>query len=188
MTSLSIQQRTEQLCSALKILESAIGRFQEEKNKEEITVLSSQIRALVCKGGRNFHPLLLEIADIKEVKLCCFAPQDLRKYPSFVKEAQFFYRPEIIDTVPRERWVEYDLKDWLDSEIIILNQVVYTPNDILRLKADSEASHYDSETSQKLENLKQIERQTEGSSLSEPDFYVLQTARIVLVLGTDLIK
>ena len=188
MPNISVKTRLEQLKTALKILKEAGDRFQlSEGNKQgEIVIIANQIRALICKGGRNFHPLLLEIAEEKGIKLICFAPQDLRKLPLILKKSTFLFRPEIIDIKLRERWVEYEFKDWLDSEIIIIGQEVYTPNEILRLKADSEASHYDPEISQKLERLKEIEKISTSGNIPLSDKYVLDVAQIVLFFGDQI--
>jgi hypothetical protein len=188
MPTISIKMRLEQLKTALKILKEAGDRFQssEENKQGEIVILANQIRALVCKGGRNFHPLLLEIAEEKGIKLVCFAPQDLKKLLPILKKSSFLFRPEIIDIKPRERWVEYEFKDWLESEIIIIGQEIYTPNEILRLKADSEASHYDPKISQKLKRLKEIERLSVSGNIPLPDEYVLKTARVILLFGDQI--
>ncbi|EKE16506.1 MAG: hypothetical protein ACD_11C00004G0004 [uncultured bacterium] len=184
MPNIPIESRLKQLEVALKTLKYSNERFQSgsENKQGEIIIMASQVRALICKGnGRNFHPLLIEVAKEKKIDLICFAPQDLKKLPPILKESCFLLRPEIIGINPRERWVRYYFEDWLDSEIIIIGNEIYTPNEILRLKADSEASHYDSKISQKLKGLKEIEKVPENIQLI--DDYILQTVGVILWLG-----
>jgi len=189
MNIVSEKTKIDQLRMSLKIIKESLKRFDinPEINKEEIIIISSQLRALVCLGGRNFHPLLIELANQKNIELICYGPQNINTLPTFVKEAVFFHRTNIISITPKERFIKYKFVEWLNSEIIILENIIFTPNEILRLKADSEASHYDPILGEKLELLKSLERHTNTGKISEPDFYVIETAKAVTHLISFLI-
>ncbi len=188
MTSrIELSERINQLSNSLKIISAALSRFSGE-NKEEIIILASQIRALICIGGSNFHPLLIELSREFNFPLKCYGSYCIDDGPDFLMEATMFFRPVIIGIEKYSPFaVEYDLEKWVDSKIIILEKEVYKPNEIIRLKADKEASHYDSESSERLKNLKNIIYSKGGTDISLVDEYILQTAKTVCFLGNNFL-
>lgn len=187
MSKIEFSKRVQQLKDSLKVIEASLQRF-NGKNKEEIIILATQVRALICKGGPNFHPLLLELSNEINFPLICYGPYGIKEKPIVLDGLTLVHRPQIIDIQPYGRFSrKYELKDWLDSEIIMLSQEIFTPNEILRLKSDSEASHYDPQFKVKLEKLKEVQRQDNSGDISEPDYYILTVAQIILYLGTLLI-
>jgi hypothetical protein len=89
----------EQLKDSLELIDESLQKI-ELGDKKYFRVLGTQLRALICTGGRNFHPLLIEVAEIENFPLECYGPRDKNPDDEAWKGLVFNISGRVIGTEP----------------------------------------------------------------------------------------
>lgn len=155
MEKKSLEKRLKELEDSIELLEEALEKA-SFGNKNYFKIISSQLRALLCSGGRSLSPLLINLASEKNIPLYCYGPStrvsDTDEYT--VLKISFFFIG-IVPFSPASQ--KYELKDWMQTPFVRLGNEIYTPNDVIRLVAEKDGgAHYDSELPEKLLKLRGI--------------------------------
>lgn len=186
---LNQNQRIQQLQNASDLLLEALEKV-ESGDYKYLVVLGSQLRALICTGGRNFKPLLFEISEELNMPIECFGPQNIDPTSDLYKGLVFHIGGRLIGSEPfSPAQVKYFLKDWLNANILTVDGQSYTPNEVLRLFADKEASHYDADSDAKMDKLRTITHHNyfKGKNINEIERFLIQTANFVVECTKELL-
>lgn len=176
-----------QLSDELLQLKDLLAAIRSGKT-HHIAGLARQIRALICRGGRNTYPLLQRAGGILGLPLLLYdIPPSREAFPQLdglsVMTSQSFSADEIHSTQ-----VPMDLDFWLRKEDSLLGTdkelLKYTNNQTIRAFADKEAAHYDRELNPLITYFKQI--QTPNASWLHT--YFVRVGECVLRIGEDVLN
>jgi len=187
---LDLSSRLKQLKNSSDLLSDALKSV-ESGDSKYLIVLGTQLRALICKGGRNFQPLLLDLAEELSFPLECFGPPNSNQTDPLFKGLVFRISGRIIGFEPfSPAQRKYFLKDWLDANILVVDGLFYTPNEVLRTFSDKEASHYDKNSDDKIDKLKEIIHHNyfKGGNINEVDRFLIETATYIVTVSNNLLK
>lgn len=192
---LTLEDRIKQLKESSDLISDALEKIAEGDRKYFI-VLGSQLRALLCTGtGRNFHPLLIEVAESKNYQVECFGPRDTNPDDPMFNNLVFRINGRVIGSEPfSPAQRKYLIRDWLNAHIWVVNGQFCTPNEILRGFGDKQSSHFDPETDGKIDLIRTIIHHiSENQSASELDLFLIQVGAFVVnkvdeVVGVSSIK
>ncbi len=182
MLKKSLKQRENELNESLSLLDDALGKVQKGDDNY-FKIISVQLRALVCVGSRSLNPLLLNLAEEKNIKLECYGysvrePLNglvLSINPSIAVSVENPQRPSI-------RKCEF--KKWLNQPYLALHQYLYTPNEVIRMVAEKEGgAHYDDTMPEKLIKIKEIIHHKSGMKYNETKKLLFQTGNVILYYG-----
>lgn len=180
----SLDRRSDELNDAISLLEDAVQKVTFGDSKY-FKVISSQLRALICSGSRSLNPLLINLAEDKSVPLFCYGPstRNSDKDEFTVLKISFFFIGLTPFSPGNQR---YELNEWLFSPFVRLGDMIYTPNEVIRMVAEKEGGvHYDSEPNGKILKLKSIVYSGKFKKLEENP--LLQTAKVVIKFGRDIL-
>jgi hypothetical protein len=159
----SFQERRQELTDALNILSKAIQDYEKSGQVYFLRVVASQLRALVVyepKSGSLKHPLLIELAKEKGFLLAVYTIDQVA-----VKGIVNLLGPQLDffstgDALSLERFppylIEVNLEEALEEQHVIIGKEELSIKQVIRLVADTEASHYDPTRPEILDNLDQI--------------------------------
>jgi len=187
---LQLTDRIKQLQASAELLDDALEKV-SRGDKKYFIILGSQLRALICTGsGRNFHPLLLELAQKMDYKIECYGPQNTNPDDPLFKGLVFRIGGRIIGFEPYSPVQrKYVLEDWLNANILVYEGEYYTPNEVLKTFGDKEASHYDPNSDKHLDKIKNILHHiTNDKTINEVDRFLIQTSEFVVKAISNFIS
>lgn len=166
MEKKSLEKRLKELGDSIELLEEALQKV-SSGNKNHFKIISSQLRALICSGGRSLNPLLINLAREKNIPLYCYGPSvrisDIDEY-TVLKISSFFIG--LVPFSPASQ--KYELKDWIQTPFVRLGSEIYTPNEVIRFAAEKDGGvHYDNELPGKLLKLRGIVYSGQFRSIEE---------------------
>ncbi|MGR4927273.1 hypothetical protein ACIPUD_10750 [Bradyrhizobium sp. CAR08] len=114
---------------------------------------AATLRATIALGGRNFRPLLQRIAGRLDLPLPIYAPvrEEPPLDPSFPQPTES-YRLQVSHE-RRAGDAELDLDVWLEQLGFSVGGKAHNQNELVRLIADSTASHFDPDSDPALDRL-----------------------------------
>lgn len=188
----SFEERRKELISALSILRHALVMFNKTKEISWLREIAVQLRALLIyvEGSSSFkHPLLIELASEKNFSLTVYMSNLalLRESENNLEtnlKPTFSFGEEMF-SLESETWrTKLSVEKAIKLPYIAIRRQKYTPEDIIRMVADTEGSHYDPERPEGLEILSRVE------ILGIPSAYncLLELGFIVRDLGDQFIS
>jgi len=179
----SLEQREKELSESLALIGDALEKVQRGDDNY-FKIISGQLRALICFGSRALNPLLLNLADEKDIKLECYG-YSVRE--PIDKHLVLSINPGVAVSVTnpqRPSIGKSEFKKWLDKPYLALHEFLYTPNEVIRMVAEKEGgAHYGDATPIKLIKIKEIMHHKSGSQYNEIEKLLFQTGKAVLYYG-----
>lgn len=186
-----INYKLNELKMSLEAIENANNCFWKDSLKKSyLLTIIGQSRVLVGQGGKNMHPLLIELQN--ELKI--FPIFYSTKEKVIINESNEIIAHMIgdrtwsVDIKPHLK--AFDIKTWMNANYQHLNinktKKYYSRNDILRGIADKHGGgHYDSEISEYVEEL---ERQTFSNGLNGVSLFLVDIASVIVYVGKQLLN
>lgn len=181
---LTVEENIEALKKRTSILEDHLEMV-GAGSVHHFDSLANDIRVLVCRGGRNFNPLLQRCAGHLDKMLPVFgyvqedAPDIQEDFPEPVFHLVFNISP-----IANDALVEMDIDVWLDTRAANIHGRAYTHNDVLRAIADTEGSHHDPSVEPILDLIKSIETSS-GQDIRGQ--WLIRIGKTVLHLAQQLV-
>ncbi|OGD88319.1 hypothetical protein A3D81_02420 [Candidatus Curtissbacteria bacterium RIFCSPHIGHO2_02_FULL_40_17] len=183
------KSRLKQLQDASELLSDSLEKI-ESGDSKYLVVLGTQLRALICTGGRTFNPLLLDLSEELNKPIECFGPPDKNPNDPLFNGLVLGFPGRLIGFEPYSpAQRKYLLKDWLNANVLVVGGLFYTPNEVLRSFADKEASHYDPKSDSRMDKLRGIIHHNyfQGRNINEIDRFLIQTAEFVVGSTKELL-
>ncbi|MDD5253330.1 MAG: hypothetical protein PHW44_05500 [Candidatus Omnitrophica bacterium] len=185
MENKSLDTRFSELNDAVSLLEDALQKVKSGDLKY-FKVISSQLRALICLGSRSLTPLLINLAKEKNVALFCYGPSTRSSDTdgfTVLKISSFFVG--LLPFSPANQ--KYELNNWLSSPFVRLGNMIYTPNEVIRMVAEKEGgAHYDDKLDEKSLRLKEIVYSGKFKQLEQN--LLVQTTEVVIKFGKNILS
>lgn len=189
----TVVEREDELEGALDLLSDAIIKVQNG-NHNYLKILAGQLRALLCFKTGVLSPLLLDLADEKDVPLECYARtfRHMIEVLGGTKNMQLAVNPgrivsiEKIDT-PTAR--KYLFKNWLGEPVMVLAEESYTPTEIIRMVAEKQGGiSYSDYLPEKLIEGKKLIWTKSGREYDQIENILMQTAEVTIDFGKVLLN
>ena len=190
MPKKDIKQILLELERAISLLTDSVSNILLGK-PEYYDVISTQLRSLICVGGRNLNPLLINLSKKLDVPLRCYGPNDIDPSLQIYRDMTMCWVGSIItlDAIPVIEQRRYNLEDWVKARLFSFGDNYFTPNDVIRLYAEKFGiGHYDDDISDKAKILFNIQYPSDQPFKNEIEKVLLQTAYAVIVFGNTVIK
>jgi hypothetical protein len=184
------------VCDPARVCEQLSGELSQMKDLLELIGsgktnhlhgLARQIRALICRGGKNMDPLLQRAGGVLGLPLLIYdIPRSVEDFSqveglSFRVSQSFSVDKKYLTQVPT------DLDVWLEKEDSFLGTdkklLKYTNNKTIRAFADREAAHYDRKCDPLITYFKQIQT---PNALFLQDYFVA-VAQCILGMGDSVL-
>ena len=110
----SLEYRLSELSLAIRALTNASEHFNKTKDEAYLLDVMGRLRALVAFGGPTMNPLLLDLADEREVALEMYSTQPKpQKAPDGL--LAHAYGSKTWAVYPSNGMQKYELRDWLNA-------------------------------------------------------------------------
>lgn len=181
----NLNERINELRGSIRLLEDALSRIKEGQ-EEYYTILSGQLRSLICTGNQT--PLLLDVANELRVPLIVYSGRSLDDDMALGLPMPILSLPiHLVDVVPFEPTgnIEYKFNAWLKLKFLVVSGRAFSPEDIIKNHANKRGgSHYDKSIPlemNKIENIKYFHN--EKCCWNEIEKYLIKISSVVICFG-----
>jgi hypothetical protein len=180
-------ERLEELRGSVGIIKKALGELEKDGDINSLRMVASQLRSLVVyeSNSRTFnHPLLIELAREANYPLTVYTsdPNYCKKISSMTPD--LYVGGDSISLQKDEMFqFETNLENALEETYVLTQGETITLKKLIRMIADTEASHYDPDRPVMLDKLSGIVL----GGLSSEYRAIYHLGRIVVDLGQKLL-
>ena len=153
----SIYVRIEDLKKSVRALSNANRGFVETKDESYLLTLESQVRGLVAIGGEYSNPLLINLSNELGIPLIIYS---LPKQKVSENITSLVTIGKTWSLVPRDGFIEYNLEQWMQTEIYFTDTTkqLKTRNQFIKNLSNSEGgTHYSEEVEHIVDTLNRVE-------------------------------
>jgi hypothetical protein len=182
-----LAEREKALNESLALINDSINKLRVGE-KNYLKVLAGQLRALIATGSRSLNPLLLDLADEKNITLKCYAPPTDELLDILGDKTVLLIDPRYAVSYKHDVGLkEFEFKKWLNKPYLVMYRFRYTPNEVIRMFAEKEGgTSFDDKLPEKLVELRGVIYGKADKGINEIEKLLLQTGIVVLHFG-DLI-
>ncbi len=157
----TFEERRQELIGAIEVISQLLRLFEESGNISFLRSVAGQLRALIVyepQSSNLRHPLLIELAKEANIPLVVFTIDqevtDTFVYVLQPNDLRFFSTGDVVSLKQTPPYsVQTVLENVLEATHTIIGKEKLSMKQVIRLVADTEASHYDPSRPETLDNL-----------------------------------